>query len=263
MARYDQREYAPQARFARGVAFFAAVLFVLSTLAHRFAVIGTPEFLWVLVIIAALAILSLLLGVLALRRVWVEDDAGTGAAFAGLLLAVIVLMPFMLGLYGAVTNPHLSDVATNGLDAPALTQAGAERTGAMNPVTPISPEQAAQMRAAYPELVTRVYDLPMGDMVQAVLRVAEARGFDALGRQTTGPAGGTTLEFTGYSLLAGFPSDVAIRLRPDGQRTRVDMRSASRYGSHDQGENASRITGFLDALDYEVGVLQGVIVEDE
>lgn len=263
MARYDQRLHAPQARFARGVAFFAAVLFVLSTLAHRFAVIGTPDFLWVLVIVAALAILSLLLGVLALRRVWVDDDAGAGAAFAGLLLAAIVLMPFMLGLFGAVTNPHLSDVATNGADAPALTQAGAERTGAMNPVTPISQEQAAQMRAAYPELVTRVYDLPMGDMAQAVLRVAEARGFDALGRQTTGPAGETTLEFTGYSLLAGFPSDVAIRLRPDGQRTRVDMRSASRYGSHDQGENARRITGFLDALDYEVGVLQGVIVEDE
>jgi hypothetical protein len=263
MARYDQRGYAPQARPARGVAFFAAVLFVLSTLAHRFAVIGTPEFLWVLVIIAALAIVSLLLAGLALRRAWVEDDAGAGVAFAGLLLAVIVLAPFALGLYGATTNPHLSDVATDGIDPPSLTQARAERTGAMNPLMQISPEQAAQIRTAYPELVARIYDLPMADMVQAVLRVAEVRGFETLGRQTTGPAGETTLEFTGYSLLAGFASDVAIRLRPDGLRTRVDMRSASRYGTHDQGENARRIVGFLDALDYEVGVLQGVIVEDE
>ena len=263
MAQYDQRGYAPQARPARDVAFFAAVLFVLSTLAHRFSVIGTPEFLGVLVIIAALAIVSLLLGVMALRRVWVEDDAGVGVAFAGLLLAIIVLAPFALSLYGAATNPQLSDVATDGIDPPSLMQAGAERTGAMNPVLPISPEQAAAMRSAYPELVTRIYDLPMGDMVQAVLRVAEARGFDTLRQQTTGPAGETTLEFTGYSLLAGFPSDVAIRLRQDGQRTRVDMRSASRYGSHDQGENARRIAGFFDALDHEVGVLQGVIVEDE
>lgn len=263
MAQYDDRGYAPQARPARGIAFFAAVLFVLSILAHRFAVIGTPEFLWVLAIIAALALLALLLAVLALRRVWIEDDAGVGSAFAGLLLASIVLVPFGLGIYGVVTRPHLSDVSTDALDPPLLAHAAAQRTGAMNPVTPTSPEEAAMIQAAYPELVTRIYDLPMTDAVQAVLRTAETYGFEMAGRRQTRTAGETTLEFTGYSLLAGFPSDVAIRLRNDGGTTRVDMRSASRYGSHDQGENARRITGFLDALDEEVAVLQGVVVEEE
>ncbi|MCO6392143.1 DUF1499 domain-containing protein [Aliihoeflea aestuarii] len=262
MVQYDRRGYAPQAAPARGVAFFAGVLFVLSTLAHRFGAIGTPEFLWVLAITAALAILSLLLAGLALRRVWIEDDAGAGVAFAGVLLALLVLAPFGVGLYGAATNPHLSDVATDPLDPPLLTEAAARREGAMNRVTPITADQAASIRTAYPDLVSRIYDLSLADTIQAVLRVAAERGFEPVAREDAG-ATGTTLEFTGYSLVVGFASDIAIRLRPDGMRTRVDMRSASRYGSHDQGENARRIGNFLDALDYDVGVMQGVIVEEE
>ncbi len=47
----------------------------------------------------------------------------------------------------------------------------------------------------------------------------------------------------------GFLDDVAVRLRvtPDG--TQVDMRSASRFGAHDLGQNARRISGFFAELD--------------
>jgi uncharacterized protein (DUF1499 family) len=45
---------------------------------------------------------------------------------------------------------------------------------------------------------------------------------------------------------------VAIRLTDEGETTYVDMRSASRYGRGDFGDNARRIAGFLDALDAEM-----------
>ena len=42
------------------------------------------------------------------------------------------------------------------------------------------------------------------------------------------------------------------RLAADEDSTLVDMRSASRYGRHDLGDNAARIVAFFDALDREV-----------
>ena len=43
------------------------------------------------------------------------------------------------------------------------------------------------------------------------------------------------------SLLTGLPQDVTIRLIPAAGQTRVDIRSASRYGRHDFGDNPKRI----------------------
>jgi hypothetical protein len=40
-----------------------------------------------------------------------------------------------------------------------------------------------------------------------------------------------------------------IRVTPMGQGTRIDVRSASRVGTHDLGANASRIRSLLEDLD--------------
>lgn len=261
MTRDDYRQYVPQARPARGIAFFALVLLVVAGLGHRFGPIATPEFLWLLAIVAALALVALVLAVAALRRVWREDDSGGGAAFVGLVLAMVVLAPFAAGVYGFVTYPRLYDIATSAQEPPAFRSAAQGRDPRANALGAISPEDAAAMQAAYPELVRRSYVLPVADVAQAVLRVGEARGFALVGRTDEG--GSILIEFTGYSALMAFPSDVAVRLRQEGATSHVDMRSASRFGTHDQGENAARIANFLDALDYEIDVMTGLIVEEE
>ena len=51
------------------------------------------------------------------------------------------------------------------------------------------------------------------------------------------------------------PVDVALRLEADEDGTLVDMRSASRIGAHDLGDNAKRIRDFFADLD---AALQGV-----
>ena len=53
----------------------------------------------------------------------------------------------------------------------------------------------------------------------------------------------------------GFPADVAIRLIDEDTSTYVDMRSTSRYGPHDFGDNAARIASFLAELDIEIAYL--------
>lgn len=261
MARDDYRQYAPQARPARGLAFFALVLLVVAGLGHRFGSIATPEFLWVLGIVLALGVASLVLAALALRRIWVEDDGGAGPAVVAVLLALIVLAPFGFATYGVLTHPQLFDISTDPVTPPKFVVAAENRDDRMNAIKAIAPDEAEAMARAYPDLAPRSYALPLADATQAVLQVAAARGFTPIGR--TPSPDGETLEFVGYSYVLGFPSDVAIRLTANGETTRVDMRSASRYGSHDQGENARRIGNFLEALDYEVDVMTGVIVEEE
>ena len=49
--------------------------------------------------------------------------------------------------------------------------------------------------------------------------------------------------------LLGFEDDVVVRIRSSSEGTVVDMRSASRIGDHDLGQNARRIRRFLAALD--------------
>jgi hypothetical protein len=46
----------------------------------------------------------------------------------------------------------------------------------------------------------------------------------------------------------GFREDVAIRVEPDGDDSRVDIRSSSRYFKSDLGSNAARISRLSDDL---------------
>ncbi len=46
----------------------------------------------------------------------------------------------------------------------------------------------------------------------------------------------------------GFREDVSIRVTPDGEDSRVDIRSSSRYFESDLGSNAARITKLIDDL---------------
>jgi hypothetical protein len=48
-----------------------------------------------------------------------------------------------------------------------------------------------------------------------------------------------------------------VRLTDEGTSTYVDMRSASRYGRHDLGDNAAQITAFLALLDAEMAAQTG------
>ena len=51
-----------------------------------------------------------------------------------------------------------------------------------------------------------------------------------------------------YPLIVGFRDDVVIRIYGDEQSAQIDVRSASRYGQHDFGHNASRIRTILHEL---------------
>ncbi len=103
----------------------------------------------------------------------------------------------------------------------------------------------------YPDLQPRTYPLPEARVArgaESALRhlsrfrlVGEARG-----------ARGTDIAATAQTRGLGFTDDLTIRIRPEGGRTRVDVRSASRVGKWDFGQNARNVREFLAALDAEL-----------
>jgi uncharacterized protein (DUF1499 family) len=56
------------------------------------------------------------------------------------------------------------------------------------------------------------------------------------------------LEAIDRTFLLRLPDDVTVRLRPRADGTRIDVRSASRIGTHDLGQNARRIRAYLDEI---------------
>ena len=56
------------------------------------------------------------------------------------------------------------------------------------------------------------------------------------------------IEAVDRTFLLRLPDDITVRNRPRADGTRVDIRSASRIGTHDFGANAARIRAFLKEL---------------
>ena len=71
------------------------------------------------------------------------------------------------------------------------------------------------------------------------------------------------IEALARTAILAFPVDVSIRITDEGETSYVDMRSASRYGRHDLGDNAARIAGFLTALDAAVAGAAGPAPGDQ
>ncbi|MEO1405971.1 MAG: DUF1499 domain-containing protein, partial [Pseudomonadota bacterium] len=83
------------------------------------------------------------------------------------------------------------------------------------------------------------------EVYAAAERLARKRGWTIV---NTDEAAGL-IEATETSAWFGFKDDIGIRIRAEGEGTRVDMRSISRVGRSDLGANARRISGFLYDLD--------------
>ena len=69
--------------------------------------------------------------------------------------------------------------------------------------------------------------------------------------QGKGP-GGTEIQAVARTPVLRLEDDVTIRIRREGGRTRVGVRSKSRSGSADFGQNARNIRLFLTELDHEL-----------
>lgn len=107
-------------------------------------------------------------------------------------------------------------------------------------------EAAGKQDDAYPELVTQVSDLSTVEAYALARQTLDDMGWPirAAEEPDTEAAGGR-IEAVARSLILGTDEDIVVRIRPDGGRSRIDVRSLSRIAMPDLGENARHVGAFL------------------
>lgn len=130
--------------------------------------------------------------------------------------------------------PLINDISTDLEDPPALSN-GAPYPGSFVPI----------VKRRYPNLGPLVLDREADAVFEVVHGVAGSMDRFRIDEVATDER---AIRGVAVTPLIGFKDDFAIRVRADGTRSRVDMRSRSRLGKSDLGANAERIERFLDAV---------------
>jgi len=100
----------------------------------------------------------------------------------------------------------------------------------------------------YPDLQVKVFSAgpdKVGRAVEEAIKRLPGWTLVGVGR---GP-GGTAIQAVRETRLLRFKDDVTIRISRDGGRTRVSVRSRSRVGKIDFGQNARNIRELYEELD--------------
>ena len=223
---------------------------VVVLVAFRFDLIDTRSLFVLAPATWAFGLLAMILALLAFLKIWKDGLLGIGNAVRGFLFALVTLGIPIAGLVVGVQFPPLNDISTDLDDPPFFRTAPATRTQLMNVHGAISAEAAAKQHEAYPDIATRRFDVDTAHLFAAVRYVVKANEWDVIDEiapvDVRGPA---RIEAVARTFLLGFRDDIVIRLLPDDVGSRLDIRSASRYGQHDFGANAKRIRAFLAAVD--------------
>jgi uncharacterized protein (DUF1499 family) len=192
--------------------------------------------------------LAILFAFAAFVVIWQQGLPGLGRALLGLFLGLALLAyPAYLGTR-ALRLPAISDITTDMATPPRFDVLARLRPRGRTDYP--GPAVAALQRTAYPDVAPLELDVPTKVAYDAALALVTKRKWyigDARA-PTLGRRDGV-IEAVARTPIMGFRDDVVIRIIPLGQGTRIDMRSASRFGNHDLGANASRIRSLLEDID--------------
>jgi len=169
---------------------------------------------------------------------------GFGLALAGLVLGAIAFGAPLALLQKAHRVPPIHDISTDTETPPTFVAVLPLRKDAANPAEYGGAEIARQQHQAYPDIQPAIVALAAPQAYARALQVAQAMGWSIV---ATAPKSGH-IEATDTTLWFGFKDDIVIRVRAQGDASRVDIRSVSRIGRSDIGKNAQRIRDFLQRL---------------
>jgi uncharacterized protein (DUF1499 family) len=198
----------------------------------------------------ALAAAAACLALLAFWRIWSEGRRGLKSALGGLVLAGLILGYPAWFAFRALTLPTLNDITTDVDNPPTFSRSQAAlqaRGGWIPPEVPV--ERRREQRAAYPQIAPLSLDLSPEEAFELARKAATNRGWHVIeAAKPGGRLGLGRIEAIDRTFLLRIPDDVTVRIRPRADGARIDVRSASRIGRHDLGQNASRIRRYLEEV---------------
>lgn len=140
--------------------------------------------------------------------------------------------------------PYIHDISTDVQNPPAFVAVKKLRKEGDHPVEYDGPEVAEQQRKAYPDITTLIMVADKDKVFAAAEQAIRAMKLEIVEAN----AAEGRIEATHTSLFYGFKDDMVVRIVADGIGSRVDVRSKSRVGRSDLGQNAKRIRTFTRML---------------
>jgi uncharacterized protein (DUF1499 family) len=198
----------------------------------------------------AIAGLSILLGLGAFASIWQNGSRGMGRILLALLInAVVLAYPAYLALQYRKL-PKIHDITTDPIDPPRFEALARLRAGeGANSAVYAGLYSAEQQRTAYPDIETVELELPAQRAYDVVLALVNKRKWLVIDERAPQlPRRPGRIEAVARTPIMGFREDVSIRVSPDGEDSRVDIRSSSRYFESDLGSNAARVTKLIDDI---------------
>lgn len=239
------------ATWAGRFAWFALAVAIFSIIIVRS---GILEIVPALVTFAASLIFAVLAIVLAFGGfvvIWQQGLGGLGRAVTGLFIGLLLLAyPSYLG-YRAMHLPKIADITTDSADPPRFDVLARLRPRGSS--TYGGPQTAQLQQQFYPELDPLEYTAPAQLSYNVALDVVTKRGWHVVDAVPPTTRRDGTIEAVARTLIMGFRDDVVVRVRAMARGSRIDVRSASRYGEHDFGTNAKRVASLLADIDDAMG----------
>jgi hypothetical protein len=253
-APYQSEPVSSLATWARNLAIFSLVTVPVSILIVRFGFLEMKPALATFFGALGCTVLSILVGFAAFAAIWQNGSRGMSRILLAFLINALVLAyPAYLAVqYRRL--PPLYDITTDPIDPPRFEALARLRTGdGTNPAVYAGLYSAERQRIAYPDIETVELELPVDRAYVVALQLVTKRKWLVIDERPPQPPRRIgRIEAVARTPIMGFREDVSIRVTPDGEDSRVDIRSASRYFDADLGSNAARVSKLIEDINNAV-----------
>lgn len=249
-APYQSEPVSSLATWARNLAVFAVVAVVVSIIIVRFDFLEMKPALATFFGGLAISALSILFGLAGFAAIWQNGSRGMARILLAFLIdgAILAYPAYQALLYRKL--PPIHDITTDPIDPPRFDALSRLRTGdGTNTAVYAGLYSAEQQRQFYPDIEPIELEIPVDRAYTIARQLVIKRKWTVIDeREPQPPRRMGRIEAVARTPIMGFREDVSIRVVPDGDDSRVDIRSASRYFDSDLGSNAARVTKFIDDL---------------
>ncbi|VIO81440.1 DUF1499 domain-containing protein [Bradyrhizobium ivorense] len=249
-APYQEEPFSGLATWSRNLAIFSVVAVAVSIIIVRFGFLEVKPALATFFGALGCAALSILIGLGAFAAIWQNGTRGMGRILLAFLIdAAVLAYPGYLA-YQYRKLPRIYDITTDPIDPPRFEALARLRTGeGTNPAVYAGLYSAEQQRRAYPDIETVELEIPVDRAYEATLRLVHRRKWLVIDERAPQlPRRIGRIEAVARTPIMGLREDVSIRVTPDGDDSRVDIRSASRYFDTDLGSNAARVKKLIEDI---------------
>ena len=197
-----------------------------------------------------LASLSIVIGLAGFAAIWQNGTRGMSRILVAFVIdaAILAYPAYLLLQYRKL--PPIHDITTDPIDPPRFDALARLRSGdGANTAVYAGLYSAEQQRQAYPDIEPVQLEIPVDRAYTIALQLVNKRKWLVIDERAPQPPRRVgRIEAVARTPIMGFREDVSIRVSPDGDDSRVDIRSSSRYFESDLGSNAARVTKLIDDI---------------